>query len=571
MNQHPIKHFLSRMAMPQLAILGICSGLITGLMISLFRMMTEWPLEALLENRFSSLPLEVRFLLPIAGAIALIMLLLILPSRWQQTWVGVGHVLQKLHLGAARLPGGNLITQILGGAIALLSGFAVGREGPEIHMGAASSSLLGQKLELPFSSLRLLVGCGAAAAVSAAFNTPLAGVVLAMEVIMLEYSFIGFVPVILASVSANLLANWLTGPALVFNQPLSSINLLLESPLVILVGISAGVLGACFTLLVRWFGRFGHWHFASRFLIVGLVTGVIAILVPQVMGTGYLLTDEILDSELAVSVLAGLLIARLLASTIALGMGIPGGAIGPILLIGAAMGSLIAGLVNSSTLGTPVDQSTYAMLGMTAMMGAVLQAPLAALMAVLELTGNPGILTPGMLALVSASLIYGPLFRQKSLFVSLLNDKNIILPLNPMEQNNIRVIALADRRFANIHPMPEFDLLQVTLSPANQWLIVKNTNSDPLALYRREDILAWLDTNDYFQEVHAAPLDLEGELMPHTSFCTMDCNTGALEVLREFYRTDCDAIVLMERSGDNYRALGVVTRHALELQLEPRH
>ena len=92
----------------------------------------------------------------------------------------------------------------LASALSIAAGGSVGREGPAIHLGAATSSLAGQYLDLPNNSLRVLAGCGVAAAIGAGFNTPLAGVAFAMEVMLIEYTVVGFAPVILAAVSATM-------------------------------------------------------------------------------------------------------------------------------------------------------------------------------------------------------------------------------------------------------------------------------------------------------------------------------------------------------------------------------
>lgn len=100
------------------------------------------------------------------------------------------------------MPLSNALVQFITGVIALASGQSGGREGPAIHLGAAGSSLIGHYMKLPNNSIRVIVGCGAAAAISASFNSPIAGVIFSMEVIIMEYTIAGFIPVILASVVA---------------------------------------------------------------------------------------------------------------------------------------------------------------------------------------------------------------------------------------------------------------------------------------------------------------------------------------------------------------------------------
>jgi len=111
----------------------------------------------------------------------------------------VVHVLERLARHQGHMPLRNAIIQFVTGVIALASGQSGGREGPAIHLGAAGSSLIGHYLKLPNNSIRVLVGCGAAAAISASFNTPIAGVIFSMEVIIMEYTIAGFIPANLAA------------------------------------------------------------------------------------------------------------------------------------------------------------------------------------------------------------------------------------------------------------------------------------------------------------------------------------------------------------------------------------
>ncbi len=162
-------------ALIQLAILGTIVGLMTGLVIVSFRLLIETAQSSFLPynnpENYEGLPLHLRILLPIMGAILLAILYKLLVKK--DTTVGVSHVMERLSYHQGYLGVRSLLTQYIGGAIAIISGQSLGREGPAIHLGAATSSLIGQKLGLPNNTIRTLVACGTAAAISASFNTPL--------------------------------------------------------------------------------------------------------------------------------------------------------------------------------------------------------------------------------------------------------------------------------------------------------------------------------------------------------------------------------------------------------------
>ena len=124
--------------------------------------------------------------------------------------------MERLTRHQGYLPLRNAVIQFFGGAIALISGQSGGREGPAIHLGATAASLLGQKFQLPNNSIRTMIACGTAAAIASSFNTPIAGVIFAMEVVMMEYTVASFLPIIVAAVTSTLVSQAFFGAAPAF-------------------------------------------------------------------------------------------------------------------------------------------------------------------------------------------------------------------------------------------------------------------------------------------------------------------------------------------------------------------
>jgi H+/Cl- antiporter ClcA len=179
-------------ALPQLCVLGLVSGVITGAVMVAFRLLLEAGAVLYMPEgdpeAFEGLSPWLRALLPIV-AVTLIGLLLY-RQRSAARKLGVSHVIERLTYHQGRFPLRNWLNQWWVGVVSVLGGLSAGREGPAIHLGAAASSGLGLKLRLPNNSLRVLVACGTAAGISASFNTPIAGVIFAMEVVMMELSLI---------------------------------------------------------------------------------------------------------------------------------------------------------------------------------------------------------------------------------------------------------------------------------------------------------------------------------------------------------------------------------------------
>jgi chloride channel protein, CIC family len=303
--------------------------------------------------------------------------------------------------------------------MAIICGHSVDREGPGVHLGAAGGSLVGR-----FSSdaeTFTLTAAGAAAAIAAAFNTPLAGVVFVIEVLGVRYRVDRFIPVITASVSGALISRAAYGATPSFSVSHLVMGSLFELLPVALLGVLTGLAAALFISLTEGVGRRTKaWRPSLAFTLAGLLTGLIGLAYPQVLGVSYDTLNSILHNHLAWGVLLGLVVGKLIATAVSVGLKVPGGLIGPSLVIGGALGGAVGLLVRTLWIHESGSESFYATVGMVAMMSAVLQAPLAALMALLELTADPNIIFPGMTAVVCADLLARQVLGRESVFEHLL-------------------------------------------------------------------------------------------------------------------------------------------------------
>lgn len=416
------------------SLLGIVSGAFCALIMVAFRWLIETPGELWLPNsnydNFESLPRYMHFLLPVAGAILLGLILKLLPSKDIRT--GIPHVISRVHGHHGHMPIKNALVQFFGGAFALITGQSGGREGPVIHLGAAGNAIMGQFLRLPNNSVRVLAGCGSAAAVAASFNTPIAGVILAMEVIMMEYTVAGFLPILLSAVVATAISRSVFGNEALLELPALEMASLLELPYIAFLGFAAGCATAVFIVILKYCSRHADAPIFNRLCIAGLVTGSLALIAPEILGIGYDTINDVLSNNIGVTALLIIIITKIIASAISCGLGMPIGLIGPTLVIGACLGAALGGLGVSIAPEYSSNQALYVLLGMGAMMGAVLNAPLAALMALLELSQNPAIIFPGMLAITLATITNTEIFKQRSAHQTVLDEMREILRTDPM-------------------------------------------------------------------------------------------------------------------------------------------
>lgn len=538
-----------------MTVLGVITGLLAGAVVIAFRLLYESGQGVFLAGgpeRFETLEGWQRLTLTLAGA-ALIGLYLQWLAR-ADARTGIAYVIERTAYHQALLPVRNAIHQFVAGAMAIVSGQSVGREGPSVHLGGTAGSQVGQRFGLPNNSLRVLVACGTAAAIGASFNTPLAGVAFAMEVVVMEYTIAGFLPVIVASVVATALAHGVFGADIAFVIPALGLQGLHELPLVIGLGLAVGGLAALFIRALRMVsGLLRGWPVVARAALGGGIVGLIALPVPQVMGIGYDTLAATLNGEIGTGLLLAIIAGKLVATVAVLGLGIPGGLIGPTLVIGAAAGGAL-GLFYESLMSAPFGgMALYVLLGMGAMMGATLRAPLAALIAMLELTANPGVIMPGMLAIAAATMATRELFRTDSVYHLALGERGLDPRRNPLLQaaSRLGVLQIIDTRLTVLAPAPTEEALHAGLAQGSNWLLQIGGDSTSARLY---------DAQVLARQLADGQRPSGGD-----EVITLDARASLREALERLRTAQAEALVVTGRGGrDQTDFLGVVSRTAIQ-------
>lgn len=547
-------------ALPQLTLLGLLTGIIAGAVIVLFRWAVEIPLGYFLPGNFENFeavsPL-VHFALPLSGAVFLGLILQCVDKRHHAT--SIGHVMDRLQNHQGRMPIGNVITQFFGGAACLLTGQSVGREGPAVHLGAGSGSLLGQWLKLPSNTLRPLAGCGVAAAIAACFNTPMAGVIFAMEVVIMQYTIAGFIPVTLAAVAGATMTRLAFGPEIAFINAQSVMGDLRELPLMGLVGLIVAGFAAAY---IRLHSASCRWALnrpiALRFALAGLFTGICALWIPQIMGVGYDTITSALAGEIGFSLLLAIAVTKLFATSISLGVGMPGGVVGPLLFIGACVGGAVGSAAQILMPDSASAIGFYVILGMGAMMGATLNAPLAAMMAILELTYNPNIIFPSMLVVIAACLTTRWAFKCDGLFQQVLRIQGKFRSDEMMEQllSRTGVRGLMDRHLVVTQNEISSADAQQLLAHHPHWILLRDTHQ----LLQPADLHSYLQQAEIpaddiinLQEIPARRYDL--------ARITADANL--FEALDLMNRQQIDAL-WVESLSDSHQPLGIISRAKID-------
>jgi CIC family chloride channel protein len=547
------------------AVLGVVGGVASGLVVLAFELGIRQLSSAFGAGdngeSFESLPRWMLFALPAGGAIVLGCAYALLKPQDRET--GIVHVLSRMHSHYSILPLRNAIVQFIGGIVALGTGQSGGREGPGVHLGAAINSLLGQWLGLPNNSLRMLIACGTAGGISAAFQTPLAGVLFAMEVIIAEYSVVGFIPVILAAVSAAAVSRTLAADDWLFTLPPLQLNSLLELPYIMLLGLCCGAAMAAFVRISTFTARYSGTPVVLRFTLAGIITGCLALLVPEILGMGYDTLAFAIDGKLALSALLLIGLCKLLATAISYGVGMPLGLIGPSLLIGACIGGILgaAGSVLLPALAS--DPGFYTVIGMGAAMGALLNAPLAAILAVMEMTQSLSIGMAAMLAIVTATLTSTGVFGQRSAHQAMLKQLQRIVPDDPLNQllHRTSVSSTMDTRVVRVPLLFARADLEPLLESTPMWCMVER-DGDDLYLVHGSELLEWLQRTPFAE----GTLDLSGAGIRRWSVSALPVQATLRQAMDTMHTRTTEAVCVYERSPNSGRQIlhGVLTRESIE-------
>lgn len=341
---------------------------------------------------------------------------------------GTSEIMEAVSLtGSARLDLPRSLKKSTASVVLNALGGSVGREGPIVQLASAGASRLAQALRVPLERRRALIGCGAAAGMAAAYNTPIGAAMFAMEIVHGNFALEIFGPVVLASVTATMVSWGAFGSAPLYPVPFVHAPSLAALPLFALLGAVVAWTGVVFRggvdVSERLFRKI-HLPLEARTAIGGLIVGLLAWWIPEVWGNGFDGVREVLAATVAPAVLLPLLLAKIAATSSSLGSGGSGGVFTPALLIGAAAGALFgvgADMVLPTLQIAPVF---FVLAGMTAAIASTTFAPITALIMVFEMCQNYGAVMPLAVVTVTATWVARSL-RRNSIYTESLRRRGV--------------------------------------------------------------------------------------------------------------------------------------------------
>jgi CIC family chloride channel protein len=400
------EQFLLSVMSVLVGLIGGCAAIAFREAIAVFQVLFYGFASELVHSNVAGLPWwQIPVATTAGGLIVGLIIYHFLPNRQNQ---GVAEVIEAEALKGGQLDVRTGFTAALVSAITLGSGGSAGREGPVVHFAACLSTLFSNILHLNRTHRQTLLGCGVAAGVAASFNAPIAGVFFALEVVMATYGLAAFAPVVIASVTGTIVSRIYFGDFPAFIIPGHEIVSFWEFPAFALLGLVSAFAAISFTWsigIVRKAVVLSRLPLWARPAAGMFVVGVIAIFFPQILGVGYEATDEALNQVLTLEMLVILAILKTAATALTLGSGAGGGVFSPSLFIGAMVGGAFGVIATIVFPDLSSGHSAYTLVGMGAVAGAVLGAPMSTILMVFELTGDYELTIGVMIATVISSQV----------------------------------------------------------------------------------------------------------------------------------------------------------------------
>ena len=347
----------------------------------------------------------------------------------------------------------NILAKFFGGIAGIGTGLSMGREGPTVQIGASSGTLVSKIFGITGKNQKKFLAAGAGAGLAAAFNTPIAGVLFVVEELQHNFSAKFLAPCIVASVTASSVIRHLQGNVPDYRVSFVPDNFSVEQlPVYLLLALLAGSLGTLFIKsILATLDFFAKHNNIPKWLqvgIAGLITGVVALWLPEVIGDGHDPIETLLRAEVVVWLLPLWFIFKLILTSLAYGSGAPGGLFAPSLLCGASLGLFLGHMTNILFPDIPIMPQTLALVGMAAFFTAVVRTPITAAVIMFEMTTNYSCIIPLMFTCIIADLVSAKLFPRAIYPALLFRSTGIDLDeekiTSPLEQMKVSEVMTAD-------------------------------------------------------------------------------------------------------------------------------
>ena len=467
------------------------------------------------------------------------------------------------YMEAVRVGDGNIsvratLANSLSSLLSISSGGSIGREGPMVQLAAMLGSRIGRFGRAPIPRLRLMVACGGAAGIAAAYNAPISGALFVSEIILGGTAMESFGPLVVSSVVASATVHRFLGYAPVYDVPKVQFASNWELIFYVVLGVLLGHLAPPFLASLD----FAKSRFVRLRLplplqlgVGGLLVGVISVAMPQVWGNGFDAVGNILNAHLIGWTLLAVLLAKLLATAATVGSGAVGGVFTPTLFLGCAIGALFGGVVHALLPGVTSVPAAYALVGMGGFLAATTHAPLTSILMLFEMTLDYDMVLPLMLACVTAHYTAKVYRRGESIYHAALQGRT-----NDYQLNTVAAL---------IKPAGAVVSRATTLKEMFETL--PRRPLERAYVTDRDELVGWLDLRDLLAQMRNNKVDgaaaVATVMRPVTLALTNDLSLGA--ALDVFLRARANALPV---TGGEWRSnlLGEISRQDVLLAMQDR-
>jgi len=556
-----------------LGLLAVVVGVLAGYGALFLRFGIEWISrvwtgEASWSEALHDIHWSIFILAPVIGGL----LVGWINTRWlpQDEARVIPGVIEALAERGGKISAKKTVGEFFSNVISVGSGASMGREAPTVALGASLASLLGQWLHLNEKQMRTLLGCGVAAGIAGAFNAPIAGVLFALEVILADYAIATFTPIVMSSVIATVITRSELGNFPMFTIPEFRLVSSWEILAYIGLGVFCGLLAAITVkMLPKSRALFEKYVRIALFrpAVAGLLLGVCALFVPEIMSIGYGTVDSMLLENIEGNILGAglplalflvvLLLMKILTSVICSGGGFGGGMIGPSLFIGATAGALYGGIVHGIFPAWSESYGAYALVACGAMLAATIQAPMSSILMIFELSNDYHIMVPLMTACVVAALVKRS-FGNESVITEGLQEKGVDTGWS-LERSWMRAVPISRlpwRSIPSVYASSKLeDLKRVYISSGKGCVIVTNHEDEMVGMVTFADLQPWLLDASLDQVVVA-------EEVANKHVQTLSESDSLLDAIDILDSEDFEQMPVTARDNPK-KVLGIVSRNAV--------
>ena len=439
-----------------------------------------------------------RAIVPVIGGVVSGWVLYILGSRFVS--LKVVDYMEAVLVGDGRISFRGTLLRSISSLLTISSGGSIGREGSMVQLSAMVASRVGRLARAPVPRLRLLVACGGAAGIAAAYNAPISGALFVSEIVLGSLSMETFGPLVVASVISDATIHRFLGYGPVFAVPHVEFASNWELVFYIILGVLLGHLAPPFLGLLDFTkGRFVrlrlplYWQLG----LGGLVVGAISIFVPQVWGNGYSVIGGILSGQILGWWLLAVLCAKVFATSATVGSGAVGGVLTPTLFIGCAVGASLGGVLHHLMPTIVSVPAAYALIGMGGFLSATTLAPLTSILMIFEMTADYEIVLPLMLACVTAHYTAKVYRNGRSVYHNSLNAAAAVE--GGGDDWRLRTVEMLVK--------PAAAVVADTATLAEVFEKLPKRPLDRVFVVQGDDLIAWLNPREILERMHGEKLD----------------------------------------------------------------